>query len=199
MIDIESNSHVHALAFQLKKQGKSLCGDSFTMVTTDDYFICAVSDGLGSGELAHESSEAVSRIVNEHHEEDVGSLFRRANEALKHKRGATVSIFKVDFSTKQFTYASVGNVRFVLYSPSDRFVYPLPVLGYMSGKPQKYKVHTYSYEPGSKFIVHTDGLQVPGVKSLLKNNRSVEDISESLEIYTHARMDDLTYIVGQLL
>lgn len=199
MIDIESNSHVHALAFQLQKQGKSLCGDSFAMVTTEEYFMCALSDGLGSGELANESSEAISQIVNEFHHEDIASLMQRGNEVLKNKRGATVSLFKVDFNKKQFTYSSVGNVKFVLYTPSGKFIYPLPVLGYMSGKPQTYRVHTYPYEEGSKFILHTDGLQVPGVKSLLKDFQTIEDISEHLEVYTHTRYDDLTYIVGQLL
>ncbi|MRX72081.1 SpoIIE family protein phosphatase [Bacillus lacus] len=198
MIKYESNKHVHALAYQQQKAGKTLCGDSFIMVTTDEYFMCAVSDGLGSGERAFESSSAISGVVSEYHHETIDVLLDRCNHVLKDKRGATVTLFKVDFLKKQFTYSSVGNVRFVLYSPSGTYIYPLPVLGYMSGKPQRYKVNTYSYEKGSKFIVHTDGLKVAAIKSLLKDFYSIEEISNHLEIFTHAKDDDLTYIVGQL-
>jgi negative regulator of sigma-B (phosphoserine phosphatase) len=117
---------------------------------------------------------------------------------MKDKRGATVSILKIDFKNRQFTYSSVGNIRFILCAPSGSFIYPLPLLGYLSGKPQKYRTQTFSYEKGSKFIIHSDGLLLPGIKSLLNKGQSVEDLSRNLESYTENRGDDLTYIVGQL-
>ncbi|MGG4490335.1 PP2C family serine/threonine-protein phosphatase [Metabacillus idriensis] len=198
MIQIEENNHVRAYAYQMQKEGKTLCGDSFLIKATEDYFICAVADGLGSGERAYESSSAIKEVVEEFHAEDVGLIIEKSNEVLKNKRGATVAIFKVYFKQNQFTFSSVGNIRFVLYSPSGTFVYPLPVLGYMSGKPQKFRVHSFAYDPGAKFIIHSDGLNIPAVKSLLKDHRTIEDISNHLEPYTISRQDDLTYVVGQL-
>jgi len=198
MIVKESNQHVHTLAFQLPKEGKSCCGDSFYIKTTDNFMICALADGLGSGERANESSAAISSLVEKQYNEDVEVLMQLCNNELKDKRGATVSILKVDFHTKSFTYSSVGNIRFMLYIPSGTYIYPLPILGYLSGKPQKYRTQTYSYETGSKFIIHTDGLVFPGVKALLNRGDSVEDLSRQLDVYTKNRNDDLTYIVGQL-
>lgn len=198
MIQIEENNHVYAYAYQMQKEGKTLCGDSFLIKATEDYFICAVADGLGSGERAYESSSAIKEVVEELHAEDVGLMIEKSNEVLKNKRGATVAIFKAYFKQNQFTFSSVGNIRFVLYSPSGTFVYPLPVLGYMSGKPQKFRVQSFAYDPGAKFIIHSDGLNIPAVKSLLKDNRTIEDISNQLEPYTISRQDDLTYVVGQL-
>ncbi|MCM3598767.1 SpoIIE family protein phosphatase [Metabacillus idriensis] len=198
MIQIEENNHVYAYAYQMQKEGKTLCGDSFLIKSTEDYFICAVADGLGSGERAYESSSAIKEVVEELHAEDVGLMIEKSNEVLKNKRGATVAIFKAYFKQNQFTFSSVGNIRFVLYSPSGTFVYPLPVLGYMSGKPQKFRVQSFAYDPGAKFIIHSDGLNIPAVKSLLKDNRTIEDISNQLEPYTISRQDDLTYVVGQL-
>ncbi|MBU7596034.1 PP2C family serine/threonine-protein phosphatase [Metabacillus halosaccharovorans] len=198
MIAKEFNEHVHTLAFQLPKEGKSCCGDSFYIKTTDSFMICALADGLGSGEGANESSAAISSLVEQNFDEDVDVLMRLCNEELKDKRGATVSILKVDFPSKSFTYSSVGNIRFMLYGPSGAFIYPLPILGYLSGKPQKYRTQTYSYEKGSKFIIYTDGLVLPGIKALLNKGNSVEDLSRQLDIYTKKRTDDLTYIVGQL-
>ncbi len=198
MIFQEYNQHVHTLAFQLPKEGKSCCGDSFYIKTTENYMICTVADGLGSGERANESSAAISALVEKHYDEDVEVLMDLCNHELKDKRGATVSILKVDFQSKRFTYSSVGNIRFMLYAPSGIYIYPLPILGYLSGKPQKYRTQSYSYETGSKFIIHTDGLVFPGMKALLNKGHSVEDLSRQLDGYTKTRNDDLTYIVGQL-
>ncbi|MTH55160.1 SpoIIE family protein phosphatase [Bacillus mangrovi] len=198
MIERVTNEKVRALAFQLQKKGKSLCGDSFFMTTTEDYFICVLADGLGSGELAHESSQVITELVKCCHEEEVGQLLEKCNTALKEKRGATVGIFKMTFADQQLTYGSVGNIRFVMHNPSGDFVYPLPILGYMSGKPQKYKISSYSYQSGAKFIIHSDGLKITAIKSLLKNHETIEEISTFLEPFTKERDDDLTYIAGQI-
>ncbi|MEC3607266.1 PP2C family serine/threonine-protein phosphatase [Bacillus glycinifermentans] len=198
MIWTESNEHIQALVYQLPKEGKSVCGDSFYFNATDCGMICALADGLGSGQMAHESSSAISDIVKAYSDEDVASLMERCNQALKQKRGATVSILKADFKTRTIVYSSVGNIRFILYAPSDKYIYPLPVTGYLSGKPQTYKTYTYPYEKGSRFIIHSDGLSVPSLRTYLKNHFTPEDISNQIEAYTKLGNDDLTYIIGQL-
>ncbi|MEC1960496.1 phosphoserine phosphatase, partial [Bacillus subtilis] len=38
----------------------------------------------------------------------------------------------------------------------------------------------------------------PDIRSHLKKGQSVEEISNSLKMYTTSRKDDLTYILGQL-
>ncbi len=199
MLELDFNQHIQAIAYQIPKEGNVLNGDSFFMKVTDDYFICAVADGLGSGEHAYDSSNAIRQEVEKNHDKEVEELIDRCNQVLKNKRGATISIFKVHFLQKTFTYSSVGNIQFVLSCPSGRFIYPLPVLGYLSGKPQKYRCETFSYERGSKFIIHTDGLVIPSIKSIVSSPSSVEEISNFLEIYARTGKDDLTYIVGQLL
>ncbi|AEP85401.1 phosphoserine phosphatase RsbX [Bacillus inaquosorum] len=198
MIQVEENEHIQTLVYQLNKEGKSICGDSFFMKADDKELICAVADGLGSGSLANESSAAIKDLVENYANEDVQSIIERCNQAMKNKRGATASILKINFEQRQFTYCSVGNVRFILHSPSGESFYPLPISGYLSGKPQKYKTHTATYEKGSRFIIHTDGLNVPDIRSHLKKGQSVEEISNSLKMYTTSRKDDLTYILGQL-
>ncbi|MED1467636.1 PP2C family serine/threonine-protein phosphatase [Bacillus salipaludis] len=198
MLERESNQYMKAIAYQIQKKGNDVNGDSFFMKAMDEYFICAVADGLGSGQHAHASSKAICEVVEQHHEEEVERLIDYCNQVLKDRRGATVSILKIDFSQKKFTYGSVGNIEFILHSPSGRFIYPIPVMGFLSGKPQKYQCETFSYEEGSKFIIHTDGLLIPGIKSLISNSRTIEEISNHLELYTQTRKDDLTYVIGQL-
>ena len=199
MIELDLNQYIQAIAYQIPKEGNVYNGDSFFMKVTDDYFICAVADGLGSGVHAFHSSNAIRQEVEKNHDKEVEVLIESCNQVLKNKRGATLSILKVHFLQKTFTYSSVGNIQFILSCPSGRFIYPLPILGYLSGKPQKYRCETFSYERGSKFIFHTDGLVIPSIKSLVSSSRSIREISNYLEINGKTGKDDLTYIVGQLL
>jgi negative regulator of sigma-B (phosphoserine phosphatase) len=199
MIEYETNEHMKAIIFQLSKNGNTYCGDSYFVSANDEGFICAVADGLGSGKAANESSSVISEIVEKYSNEEVADIIERCNEALRSKRGATVSLLKFHFAEKKFTYCSVGNVRFILYCPSGKFIYPLPIGGYLSGKPQKYTTHTFGYESGAKFIIYTDGLDVPPIRSFLKSYSTIDNLSKQLEMYTQNRNDDLTYILGQLL
>lgn len=198
MLELDLNQHIQAIAYQIPKEGNVFNGDSYFMKVTEDYFICAVADGLGSGEHAYHSSNAIREEVEKNHHKEVEVLINRCNQVLKNKRGATISILKVFFLQKTFTYSSVGNIQFVLSCPSGRFIYPLPILGYLSGKPQKYRCETFSYEEGSKFIIHTDGLAIPSIKSVVSSSCSIEEMANHLETFARTGKDDLTYIVGQL-
>jgi negative regulator of sigma-B (phosphoserine phosphatase) len=198
MFKLESNRYVHAIAYQIQKEGNLCNGDSFFMKATEDYFICAVADGLGSGLYAHASSQAIRAVVEQHHHQEVEELMDDCNQVLKAKRGATVSILKVNFLCKEVTYSSVGNIQFVIYVPSGLSIYPIPVPGYLSGRPQTYRIETFPYEKDSKLIIHTDGLHIPSIKKVLTRFQSIEEISNHLEKYTKTRNDDTTYVVGQL-
>jgi len=197
-MQFQTTSNIRAIAYQIEKQGKHICGDSFYMHATEDYFIAVIADGLGSGDAAKESSQVICQVVEDYQKADVTQILTYCNEIVKNKRGATVSILKIDFKFKKFTYSSVGNIRFVLYTPSGQYTYPVPISGFLSGKPQKFRTQTFSYESGSKFILHSDGLKISTIKSLLKDSSSVESISQKLDTYIPNRTDDLTYIIGQL-
>jgi len=198
MLEHESNRHIKSLAYQIQKEGNSCNGDSFFIKATEDYFICCVADGLGSGLYAHASSNAIREVVEQHHHEEVEVLMDYCNKVLKDKRGATVSILKVNFVHQEVTYSTVGNIQFVFYIPSGLSIYPIPIPGYLSGRHQTYRIETFPYEKDSKFIIHTDGLHIPSIKQVLTRFQSIEEMSNHLEKYTKTRNDDVTYIVGQL-
>ncbi|MDZ5474572.1 PP2C family serine/threonine-protein phosphatase [Bacillus sp. 31A1R] len=194
-----NQKNIEAIAHQTTKQGNTLCGDSYFFAATDEYFICVLADGLGSGKYANEASSAVIEVVEQYQHEDVNSIMSRCNEVLFHKRGAAVAVFKVDFIKKEFVYSCVGNIRFFLYTKNGRLTYPLPVTGYLSGKPQKFHTQRYPYEGNSKFLVYSDGINLQGVKALLKSYMSVERIAEEIKRNHTSHMDDATFILGSLL
>jgi len=197
--EILRDRKVEAIAAQSSKNGKALCGDDYFFLATDDYFVCVLADGLGSGEFAHESSRAVTNVVRESHGKDVDSLMELCNRVLLQKRGAAVAIFKVYFKEQRFRYSCVGNIRFYLYPPNGKLVYPLPVTGYMSGRKQRFHTQEFSYVPNSRFLIHSDGFEMRGTKDFFGLSSSLEVSANQLEHTNSAASDDITFIFGSLL
>ena len=197
--EVLRDSKVQVIASQSPKKGKVLCGDDYFFEVTDEYFICVIADGLGSGEFAHESSRAVTNVVREFQDEEVEEIMERCNQALQRKRGAAVAIFKVDFTKKEFQYSCVGNIRFYFYPPNGKMIYPLPVTGYLSGRKQRFHTQRFTYIPASKFFIHSDGFEMKGTKSFLRNAGSLEETAKKLEGQNSALNDDITFIFGSLL
>src|SRR5690606_32042484 len=155
------HKYIDACIFNEAKKGNFESGDSYHTVLTEDYFICSVADGLGSGPIARESSQVIPQILREHHHESIDSLMNRLNELMVQKRGAAVAIFKVDFKKKTLEYSCVGNIRFYLYRKgTDEMIYPLPVMGYLSGRPQKLHTQLYTYVEDDLFLIHSDGVEL---------------------------------------
>ncbi|PPA70539.1 PP2C family serine/threonine-protein phosphatase [Jeotgalibacillus proteolyticus] len=196
-MDVLHHEKVRAVAGQYTKMGKSVCGDSYFMFSTEEYFICILADGLGSGTYANEASTAACDVVAMHHEEDVETLMERCNHSLLKKRGAAVAIVKIDLVKKVVQYSCVGNVRFYFYSHSGNLTYPLPVTGYLSGRPQKFKVQRFVYEDGASFLLHSDGLVLTRVRPLLQSHHSLDYISSQLESIVSGT-DDTTFVIGRL-
>ena len=197
--EVLRNSRVQVIASQSPKKGKVLCGDDYFFEVTDNYFICVIADGLGSGEFAHESSRAVTNVAREFQSEDVEEIMGRCNEALQGKRGAAVAVLKVDFKKKEFQYSCVGNIRFYFYPPNGKMIYPLPVTGYLSGRKQRFHTQRFTYIPASKFFIHSDGFEMKGTKNFLRNAGSLEETAKKLEGQNSALNDDITFIFGSLL
>ncbi|MEK3889618.1 PP2C family serine/threonine-protein phosphatase [Bacillus sp. FSL K6-3431] len=198
MIHIENN-FVEAHGFQTSKDDNTFCGDSFYMKATDEHFLCVVADGLGSGKYAYESSYAVTSVVQSNPDENVDTLMAYSNMETRRKRGAAVAIFKVDYALKQFEYSCVGNIRFYVYSPSGKLTYPMPVTGYLSGRPQKFRTQKFPYESKSKFLIHSDGFMNVNTRALLGSGLPVASLTEQLKVKQVNATDDMTFIVGSLL
>ncbi|WP_078543044.1 PP2C family serine/threonine-protein phosphatase [Litchfieldia alkalitelluris] len=187
---------IQVSGYQVPKKNQAVCGDQYFYTHTQDYFVCAMADGLGSGEAAFEASSAVVNVVKSYHSEDVHSIIQRCNLALKSKRGAAVAIFKIYFKSQELVYSCVGNINFYLYSPSSKLIYPLPVMGYLSGKPQVFNTQRFSYQSNSTFLFHSDGVKLRAIKGLLSTVESLEEMHIRLREYEDNRDDDFTFIGG---
>lgn len=189
---------IEAYIYHRPKKGNKESGDTYFVHSEKDYSLFAIADGLGSGPIARQSAEIIPEVLKEHHKEPLDELLSRCNEYMIQKRGAAVAIVKFDHLKETIQYSCVGNVRFYMLQNNERMIYPLPVMGYLSGKPQKLNTQEYKYNEGGFFILHSDGVNLRSPKSLLKAS------SEPCELYERIAQtieyeDDATFIVGSLL
>lgn len=192
------NEHIEVYVHQEAKQGNRESGDTYFMYTAEDYFICAIADGLGNGPIARQSAQIVPKVLAEYHDETLDELLSRCNEHMVQKRGAAVAIVKVDYKRKTIQYSCVGNVRFYLLQNGGKMVYPLPVMGYLSGRPQRVKTQEYPYRKGDLFFLHSDGVTLRSPKASLTNSCGPYELYKKV-LETLERGDDATFIAGSLL
>lgn len=197
MIEIQTD-YVEAIVYHKPKSGNLESGDAYFAHSEDDYFIFAIADGLGSGPIARQSAEIIPNVLAEYHHESIDELLNRCNEYMIQKRGAAVAVVKVHFKEKTIQYSCVGNVRFYIWQSGEKMIYPLPVMGYLSGRPLKLKTQKYFYHPGDRFFLHSDGIELRSPKALLKSTCCVSEIYRNV-VESSLSDDDATFITGNLL
>jgi negative regulator of sigma-B (phosphoserine phosphatase) len=186
-------------SYQKAKKGNDLCGDSFYTTETDDYLVCAVADGLGSGELAKKASGKAADIIDQNHHESVEHLMHLCNEGLKQTRGAVMAIVKIDYKNKTASYSGVGNIRFMISTERQKAVHPLPKAGFLVGKPERFKIQEFTFEKELLFMLYSDGMDIHTVsRSLLTKMISPKESLTYISGLAQDINDDATCVVGQV-
>ncbi|MBF4501182.1 SpoIIE family protein phosphatase [Savagea sp. SN6] len=180
------------------KVGNRISGDVAYTHFTEEYAIFVIADGLGNGPEANESSRIVEEIVRNNPDESIEFWLLESNRRMVAKRGAAVGIIRVDFQTKQLTYCGVGNIRMYMLHNHEQMIYPLPVMGYLSGRKIKMNCQTYPYESGDTFYMHSDGVLAKSPKACLQQSPTAYDLAKQIESKIDSA-DDATFIAVQLL
>ncbi len=197
---IENNVHHHVdwSTFQRSKVEGQCNGDSYFAKETDDYFICIVADGLGSGQAAHDASTKTVKVVEEHHDKNVDTLMSLCNKSLQYTRGAVLTIFKVHFRKNLLEYCGVGNIRLIIGQPSGKIVHAIPKSGFLSGKPATFDVREIEYQAGFMFIAYSDGIELssPDKRNVMKSQNPKAAASYLRQKYSIVA-DDMTLVIGK--
>lgn len=192
------NDHVEAYVYNTAKHGNVESGDVYYVHAGEDYFICAIADGLGNGVVARQSAEIIPQVLAEHHHESLDELLSRCNEHMVQKRGAAVAIVRVNYKDSTIEYSCIGNVRLYILHGKEKMIYPLPVMGYLSGRPQKMNTQKYDYSIGDLFFLHSDGVELNNPKESLKQSSNAMDLYNIIKESANPG-DDATFIAGCLL
>ncbi|MDG5787933.1 SpoIIE family protein phosphatase [Evansella sp. AB-P1] len=200
MIERQHLEKVDISLYQNAKKGNWCSGDSIFTVSTKDYVLCAVADGLGSGEEAMDASSAAIESIKMNHHLDVALIMSHCNKTLAHKRGTVIGVLKINFPNKEIIYCNVGNIGCAFYPPSGKLERPIPIRGYLSGKQQKFKIQHLYYEPGTSFILYTDGLIFnPAYHSCLFDLNTPELMMEHIVNDMKESNDDTAIVIGKIL
>jgi phosphoserine phosphatase RsbX len=100
------------------RPGDQQCGDVEVVSFHDSGALLAVVDGIGHGTEAFLAAEAARGVLEAHPREPVATLVERCHEALRHTRGAVMSLASVDTAAGMMSWLGVGNVRAILYQSS---------------------------------------------------------------------------------
>jgi phosphoserine phosphatase RsbX len=199
MIEHYQYSRASVSSYQKPKKGNDLCGDSFYVKETENYLICAVADGLGSGKMAKEASGAATDIIDRNHQETVEQLMHLCNDGLRYTRGAVIAIVKVDYKNQTASYSGVGNIRFMISAERQRAVHPLPKVGFLVGKPERFKVQDFKFEKDLTFMLYSDGMDIhTQSRSLLTKMISPKESVKYISNLPQDINDDATCLVGQV-
>ncbi|MCA0972784.1 SpoIIE family protein phosphatase [Halobacillus litoralis] len=192
---MDETKHMNLAVYQKAKKGNYYCGDSYFYKETEDAFVCAIADGLGSGEMARESSKAVMEIVEDYPELTIESLVNKCNEALVGKRGVVLGILRIDFRSQTYSYSSIGNIGVIIVSAEGKKSRNIPLAGYLAGFPRKLRVSQGKVEEGMKFLMFSDGVNDRRFPLKRVHTDGVDRIIEHYkELYGQSRDDDTTLI-----
>ncbi|MBN8237112.1 SpoIIE family protein phosphatase [Halobacillus kuroshimensis] len=191
----KGNERVELSVFQKAKKGNYYCGDSYFYRETDDAFLCALADGLGSGEMARESSKAVMEIIEDHPSLSVEALVKKCNEVLVGKRGVVLGILKIDYRAMSYSYSSIGNIGVITVDPDGTRHRNIPLAGYLSGYSKSLRVTHGNIQKGMIFLMFSDGVNDRRLSSKITHVRNAEEITSLYKnLYGQNRDDDTTLI-----
>lgn len=196
------SSYMTAKGFQKPKAGNTESGDEYLLLEEEDYYLCVMVDGLGSGKGAKEAATAVIQTIRTYHTAPILEMMERCNEAVCDQRGAVVTVFKYFYKTKKVEYSSIGNIRLVFLFPDGSLIRPIPIPGYLSGRMQKFKLQTFQLISNVVFLLYSDGVQpswftketVDMIKSYSVN---MLDYFYCLTEQKVNRKDDVTLLIGK--
>lgn len=181
---------------QIAKKGNYHCGDSYFYTKTDDEFVCAIADGLGSGEYAKESSDAVIDIVRSNIHASVESLVKKCNEKLWGKRGVVLGILKFHFKLRTYSFSSIGNIGMMTVSKQGKKTRNIPNAGYLAGYKRTIKVIQEKLEHGMNFYMFSDGVKDADLSHPLFLNREVHVVINQYAQMNDEKRDDDTTLIG---
>lgn len=181
--------------YQKPKKGNTFCGDSYFYHEIDNKFICALADGLGSGEFAEESSKTVINVVKNNPDISDKELAKLCTKELMGQRGVVLGILIIDYNTDIFRFLSIGNIGLRTITSMKKKNRNIPNSGYLGGYQREFKEMKGTAEPDMKFILFSDGVADKELTLDYFLNSNVDQMISTFESTIEMpRSDDTTLI-----
>lgn len=192
------NNFMHYTTMIRAKNDATISGDALTVKLFENICILAIADGLGSGTEANASATVVIKELEGNPELELSELLRRSDLKMLGLRGAVAAIMRVCFQRNHIQFASIGNISCYIFRPSEgKVIYPRQMRGYLSGRTQHFVVQALEYKKGDFFLLHTDGIEITDIRSLLLENEFIK-LQQVQSSYLTLKNDDASLIAARL-
>lgn len=186
---------IRIATYQKEKTGNDACGDRYFFIEGKNSFICIIADGLGSGEIAGESSQTVVDVIKNNLDISDEELVRQCVQKLSGKRGAVLGVLRLDYVNQRYTYSSIGNVSLVMTMKDRQRKRTIPRPGFLGSYERTLKIVEGCLQENMGFIMFSDGVTDQELSKLCLFDESVDSI---IKTYVHTmdeyRKDDTTLI-----
>lgn len=191
----EHKKYVKVATYQRSKGNNAHNGDSYFYQEYDNRFVCAIADGLGSGQLAKESSQAVIDVIEQYPNATPDELVRLCNQTLTGKRGVVLGILELDYISNTYAFWSIGNIEMIVVNKAGEKKRLIPKSGYLAGYKCTFKIERGTLNNIRNFVMFSDGVLE---RELTKSYILDEDVSRIVSYYEElnkdGRKDDTTLI-----
>lgn len=144
-------------AVNLPKHRDNPSGDAWAINQQHDRCLILVVDGLGSGTLAAEASQAAIRVFQINTDLPPQQILEKIHTALRSTRGAVAAIAEILPNEQQVRYAGVGNISAaILTGSTSRNL--ISYNGTLGLTVRKVAELSYPWSNESVLVMHSDGL-----------------------------------------
>lgn len=186
---------VHVAAYQKGKVGNKECGDRYFLKRNNDEFICVIVDGLGSGQIAGESSQAVIDIIQNYPDISDGLFVKKCVEKLIGKRGVVFGMLRLNLIAERYTYSSIGNIGLVRTTGNGQRDRIIPKPGFLASYVRELKIVQGDLQKDMCFLMFSDGVLDQELSQLYLFGEDVDGIVRAFSsISGEEREDDTTLI-----
>ena len=176
--------------------GETANGDRVQIDWHADACRIAVIDGLGHGPQAAADAEAAAATLARLPELPPDEALRACDLSLRGRRGAAISIARLDAHRKLLSFAGIGNVEARLWQP-DRTERLIAFRGIVGVAMRSVRVFTLPLEGAWKLVLHTDGISARFDDSAFVGSDNIDDLAQGiLDRWGRAR-DDATIVVAE--
>ncbi|MFC4402031.1 protein phosphatase 2C domain-containing protein [Gracilibacillus xinjiangensis] len=193
---MQNSQLVDVSVFQKAKSGNYYCGDSYFYHEEDGTFICALADGLGSGEYAKESSQIVVDTIKADSNMPIKSLLHKCNQKLIGKRGVVLGILQINLEDEKYFYSSIGNIGLITITSESLKKRNIPQPGYLSGYDRPFKVLAGTVEQDMIFIMFSDGVTSKEIANPNLFHKEVRHITDTFSYLFQQKLDDDTTLIA---
>jgi phosphoserine phosphatase RsbX len=139
-------------------EGEGRSGDVAVFAPCRRGALVAVIDGLGHGGLAADAAEAAASVVRERLDDPAHDLLEACHRALRHTRGAVMTLAWLDVDGRSLEWTGVGNVEARRVRAGARPDSPVVLGGVLGMNLPNARVATIPFEPGDALVLATDGV-----------------------------------------